>query len=74
MRKISKGNVGHNNSLMEKGLLASGLGFNIPFKGEWGGSENCSVRASGSFFKQYGAETTLSHRFDFSEVLPSILC
>ena len=39
VRKISDGNTGHNNSLKETRLLASGQGINILFTGEWGGSE-----------------------------------
>ena len=49
--KISDGNTGHNNSLMETRLLASGQGINILFTGEWGGSENCSVRARCGFYR-----------------------
>ena len=69
MRKISNGNADHNNSLMETGLLANGLGINIPFTGEWGGSENCSVRAGSAKQNQRWviALTLLRFLLEFAE-------
>ena len=42
VRKISDGNTGHNNSLMETRLL----GINILFTGEWGGSEKLQCKSA----------------------------